>query len=93
MGRKSRLFACSISSPDPEFADVEVEFAESLRPCPRIFPFCGDYRRRPVRSRLPPEHGTRFRAIQHPCGDPRSCGEPLWIFNPTFGRMQVCLFR
>ena len=51
MGRKSRLFAYSISSPDSQFADLGVEIAESLRPCPRIFPFCGDYRRRLVRSR------------------------------------------
>jgi hypothetical protein len=55
MGRKSRLFAYSISSPDTRFARQEVEIAESLRPCPRIFPFCGDSRRRLVRSRLPPE--------------------------------------
>src|SRR4051794_40632310 len=55
MGRKSRLFAYSISSPNSEFADLEVKIAESLRPCPRKFPFCGDYRQRPVRSRLPPE--------------------------------------
>ena len=61
MGRKSRLFAHSISSPDSQFADLEVEIAESLRPCPRIFPFCGDYRRRLVRSRLPPDLGTLFR--------------------------------
>jgi hypothetical protein len=44
MGRKSRLFAHSISSPDSRFAELEVEIAESLRSCPRIFPFCGDYR-------------------------------------------------
>jgi hypothetical protein len=60
MGRKSRLFAYSISSPDSQFADLEVEIAESLRPCPRIFPFCGDYWRRLVRSRLPPDGGTQF---------------------------------
>jgi len=34
------------------------ESAESLRPCPRKFPFCRDFRRRPVRSRLPPDHAT-----------------------------------
>jgi hypothetical protein len=48
MGRKSRLFTHSTSSPDSRFADLEVEIAESLRPCPRLFPFCGDYRRRLV---------------------------------------------
>src|SRR5882757_4569186 len=48
MGRKSGLFAHWISSPDSHCADLEVEIAESLRPCPRIFPFCGDYRRRLV---------------------------------------------
>jgi hypothetical protein len=47
-GRKSRLFAYSISSPDSQLADHEVEIAESLRPCPRIFPFCSDYRRKRV---------------------------------------------
>ncbi|SIN88628.1 hypothetical protein SAMN05443247_00462 [Bradyrhizobium erythrophlei] len=61
MGRKSPLFAHSISSSDFRFAHLEVEIAESLRPCPRIFPFCGDYRRRLVRSRLPPEGGVRER--------------------------------
>lgn len=35
------------------------ESAESLRPCPRKFPFCRDFRRRPVRSRLPPEDDRR----------------------------------
>ena len=55
MGRKSRLFAHSISSPDSRLADLEAEIAESLRPCPQIFPFWGDYRRRLVRSRLPPD--------------------------------------
>jgi hypothetical protein len=54
MGRKSRLFAYSISSPGSRVAVLGVEIAESLQPCPRIFPFCGDYRRRQVRSRLPP---------------------------------------
>jgi hypothetical protein len=44
MGRKSRLFAHSVSSPDCRFGELEVEIAESLRPCSRIFPFCGDYR-------------------------------------------------
>jgi hypothetical protein len=37
------------------------EAAESLRPYRRKFPFCRDYRRRPVRSRLPP-------AALHPLG-------------------------
>jgi hypothetical protein len=41
-GRKSRLFAYSISSPDSQFTDLNGEIPESLRPCPRIFPFCGD---------------------------------------------------
>ena len=38
-----------------QFAEPEVEIAESLRPCPQIFPFCGDYRWRPVCSLLPPD--------------------------------------
>lgn len=48
MGRKSRLFAHSIPSPGSQFAELKVEIAESLRPCPRIFPFCRDYWRRLV---------------------------------------------
>jgi hypothetical protein len=55
MGRKSRLFAHSLPSLGSRFPELEVKIPESLRPRPRIFPFCGDYRRRLVRSRLPPE--------------------------------------
>src|SRR6267142_2377860 len=55
MGRKSRLFAHSLSSLDSRFAGHETEIAKSLRPFPRIFPFWGDYRRRRVRSGLPPD--------------------------------------
>src|SRR5258705_13635007 len=62
MGRKSRLFAHSLSSLDSRFAEVETEIAESLRPSPQIFPFWGDYGRRRVRSRLPPG-GIRFCAL------------------------------
>lgn len=58
MGRKSRLFAHSNSSLDSRAA-LEVIFADSLRPCSRIFPFCGDYGRRLVRSPLPPEGSSR----------------------------------
>jgi len=60
IGRKSRLFAHSLPSLGSRFADPEEEIAESLRPCPQIFPFWGDYRRRLVGSRLPPDHGTLF---------------------------------
>jgi hypothetical protein len=63
MGRKSRPFAHLHSSLDARFAELEVEIGESLRPRARIFPFCGDYRRRQVRSRLPPEGGIRFCAL------------------------------
>src|SRR5450631_1696797 len=58
MGRKSRLLAHSLPSLDSRVAGLEVEITESLRPRPRIFPFCGDYRRRLVRSLLPPEDGS-----------------------------------
>jgi hypothetical protein len=58
ISRKFRLFAYSISSPDPQFADLEVEISESLRPCPRI-----DYRWSLVRSCLPPEGGIRLCAL------------------------------
>jgi hypothetical protein len=57
MGRKSRLLAHSLPSLDSRVAGPEVEITESLRPRPRIFPFWGDYRRRLVRSLLPPEVG------------------------------------
>jgi len=40
------------------FAELEAEIAENLRPFSRIFPFWGDYRRRRVRSGLPPEDGS-----------------------------------
>ena len=60
MGRKSRLFAHSLSSLDPRFAEVEAEIAKSLQPSPRIFPFCGDYRRRLVRSPLDGGGGSEF---------------------------------
>lgn len=54
MRRKSRLFAHSLWSPDSRFAELEAGIVESLRAFPRIFPFRGDYRRRRVRSGLPP---------------------------------------
>ena len=47
-GPEIPAFRYSISSPGSRFADVEVEIAESLWPCARKFPFCGDYRRRLV---------------------------------------------
>ena len=61
MGRKSRLFAHSLWSPDSRFAELAAEIPESLRPFLQIFPFWGDYRRRRVRSGLPPDEGSRFR--------------------------------
>jgi hypothetical protein len=66
MGRKSRLLAHWLRSPDSRFAEEEAEIPESLRPFPRIFPFCGDYRRRRVRSGLPPDHGTLPRPVLSP---------------------------
>jgi hypothetical protein len=44
MGRKSWLFAHSHLSPDPRFAELKEEIGKSLRPYPRIFPFCRDNR-------------------------------------------------
>ena len=58
MGRKSRLFAHSLSSLDSRFAGREAGIAKSLRSFPRIFPFWGDFRWRRVRSGLPPEDGS-----------------------------------
>jgi len=54
MGRKSRLFAHLNLSPELRFAELKEEIGKSLRPHPQIFPFCGDYRRRRVRSGLVP---------------------------------------
>lgn len=56
-GPEIRAFRVLDSSRCSRFVDLEEEIAESLRPC-RKFPFCGDYRRRLVRSRLPPQPGT-----------------------------------
>ena len=47
-GPEIRAFRLSDSVSRSRFPDPEVEIAESLRPCPRIFPFCGDYRGRLV---------------------------------------------
>jgi hypothetical protein len=46
LGRKWRLFALSISSPDSQFGNLGAPIAENLQPRPRIFPFCGDFRQR-----------------------------------------------
>jgi len=46
MGRKSRLFPHSVLSPGSQLANLGAPNAESLRLRPRIFPFCGDCRRR-----------------------------------------------
>jgi hypothetical protein len=55
MARKSGLFAHSFLSPDSRSAERKAEIPESLRQHAQIFPFCGDYRQRLVRSRRPPE--------------------------------------
>jgi hypothetical protein len=47
-GSEIRLFAHSLLSLDPRFAEVKAEMGESLRPSPRIFPFWRDYWQRPV---------------------------------------------
>jgi hypothetical protein len=85
MGRNSRLFAHSISSPDSQFAHLEVEIAESLRPCSRIFPFCGDYRQRLVRSRLPPDLGTLAKSVLPLNRTTRFC-----LTSP---RNEICILR
>ncbi len=60
--RKSGLFRAFVLVSKLRFLLLGAEVAESLRPIPEKFPFCGDYWRRPVRSRLPPDHGTLPRA-------------------------------
>src|SRR4051794_39742453 len=58
MAGKPGLFVHSVLSPDPRSGKVEGLIAESLRPQLQKLPFCGDYRRRLVRSPLPPDHST-----------------------------------
>jgi len=53
-------FAHSRASLNLRLVKFEGEIAESLRPRPRIFPFCEDYRRRLVRSRLPPRTAVKL---------------------------------
>ena len=65
MGRKSRLFAHSTFVSDSRFADLEDGNRRKSPASSAKFPFCGDYRRRPVRSRLPAGAASaliRFRA-------------------------------
>jgi hypothetical protein len=45
--RKYRIFARAVLSPDSQFADLGAPIAKNLRPPPPIFPFCGDFSRRP----------------------------------------------
>jgi hypothetical protein len=47
-------FAHSTLSPDSRSLNLGGEIAKSLRPSPQKFPFCRDFRRRPVRTLLPP---------------------------------------
>jgi len=58
MGKKSRVFAHLILSPNSRFADLEVEIAESLLPYPRTLGFAetvgGDW----FNCELPPDRGT-----------------------------------
>jgi hypothetical protein len=54
MGRKYGLFAHSVLSLGAWFAELRLEISESLRLSPRIFPFCGDYSRRPGSIAPPP---------------------------------------
>jgi hypothetical protein len=63
---KSRLFWQSTLSPDSQSLNLGREMADSLRRCPRNFPFCGDYRWRQVRSRAPRDLGTLPRPILWP---------------------------
>jgi hypothetical protein len=58
IGPEIPAFSRSTLSPDSCSPNLGPEIAESLRLCPRKFPFCRDFRRRPVRSGLPPESGS-----------------------------------
>jgi len=46
IGRKCRLFARAISSPNSQIGNIRAPIGESLWPRLRIFPFCRDYRQR-----------------------------------------------
>src|ERR1700712_6109352 len=56
--------------------------AESLRPIPEKFPFWGDYWRRLVRSRLPPDHGTLPKPGLHAAHRPKGASPPLGNHEP-----------
>jgi len=55
------FFRHSTWSPECRSPNFARKIAESLQPFPEKIPFCRDYRRRLVRSGLPPESGRRFR--------------------------------
>jgi hypothetical protein len=72
MGRKSRLFAHSISSLDFLFAELEAEIAESLRPVREYSHFAEtiggdwfDHDCRPTRAAHLPHQGLRKAVIAH----------------------------
>jgi hypothetical protein len=66
-GRKLGLSAQPIPSRGLQFGNLEAEIGKSLRPNPRIFPFCGDCRRRPGSiTPLPPDRGTLPRSALLP---------------------------
>ena len=60
MGRKSGLFAHLILSLETQIRKSGTEIDESLRPFLQIFPFRGEFRRRQVRSPLPPRRPQSF---------------------------------
>jgi hypothetical protein len=63
MGRKSGLFARSTSSLDSQIDNRRAPIGESLRPHPRIFPFCRDCRRGPGSIRTAASTVRKLRAI------------------------------
>lgn len=85
-GRKSVLFTHCLRSPGSRYAEVEPEIPESLRPFARIFPFCGDYRRRQVRSGLPPDRRTLSRSALPPAPSSQGASSAPPLHHPAVTR-------
>jgi hypothetical protein len=66
-----------VRSPYSQTQEMRGQFAESLRPLSRIFPFSGDSRRRPGSITLRGGRGTHFEAHQAATG-PCSIGQRWW---------------
>ena len=93
-GAEIPAFAHSRATLDLRLVKFEGEIAERLRPCPRIFPFCGEYRRRLVRSRLLPRTAVKLRG-EKKCRPQGGLGSANWrvllnrAINAAVGRRPI----